>query len=130
MRFTPKIVLVVAGCIVMFVVVALGQEMNRRWQVQREVRKLESEIRSMENKLIALEQLNQYFRTPDYLERVAREKLNYHAPGEQVVLIPEAAGETASPDVGVSSDPSIPVWQRWWEIFFVEEAPLRDMLAS
>jgi cell division protein FtsB len=128
--FTPKLILILASVVVVFILLALVQEMNRRWQVQREVASLEQEIRAMENKVVELEQINQYFRTPDYLERVAREKLNYHAPGEQVVLIPDEVAESAVLNSEESSQRPVAVWRRWWDIFFVEETPLQEILTS
>ncbi len=128
---TPKVVLVVAGIITVFILLALAQETNRRWQVQREVRRLEAEVGDMEKQVVELDQLNQYFRTQAYLERVAREKLNYQAAGEQVVLIPEEAGtaDTAQAD-RLDEERRVPAWLRWWEVFFVDEAPLSEILIS
>lgn len=127
---TPKAVLIVTAVVTIFLLLALAQEMNRRWQVQREVSRLEEEVGTMEKRVVELEQLNDYFRTSAYLERVAREKLNYRAPGEHVVLIPEDAAIAAEPSEGSSPEHSVAVWERWWRVFFVEEDPLYDILTT
>ena len=122
--FRVKFVVGVAVVIGIFLLVSLAQEMNRRWQVQREVAGLEAEVQEANRKAIELDQLNQYFRTDDYQERLARENLNYRAPGEKVVLLPEGA-----PDADVESGEvaqreefmSIP--EKWWDVFFVREKP-------
>lgn len=122
-----KMVVGVAVAIGIFLLVSLAQEMNRRWQIQREVAALEAEVREAQRKTIELDQLNQYFRTDDYQERLARENLNYRAPGEQVVLIPEGA-----PEVPVASGevahpvPSHSTPEKWWRIFFVDERPFGE----
>ncbi len=112
----------------MILIVSLVQEMNRRWQVQREVAALEAEVKAAERKTIELAHLNQYFRTDAFQERVARENLNYSAPGEKVVLVPEEAQDvpTASSEIGGKTQPaSIPL--KWWQIFFVEEHPFETL---
>jgi len=115
---SPKVMLGVTGIIILFILFSLAQEMNRRLQVQREIVSLEQEAREVEKSLIAMENLNQYFRTDAFQERMAREKLNYRAEGEKVVLITEdyQAAEVETQAVSERVDSSIP-W-RWWQIFF------------
>lgn len=116
----PKIILGVALVIGLFLLISLAQEMNRRLQVQREVRQLEQEVQEMQKTVTHLENLNQYFRTDAYQERLAREKLNYKAEGEQVILIPEnATTESETTAMAVTADVSIP--EKWWRVFFVPE---------
>lgn len=120
----PKLVLGAASIIIFLILFSLVQEMNRRWQVQREVQRLEQEVRQAEKRMIELENLNQYFRTDDYQERLAREKLDYRASGEEVVLIPEEQATADAPGQGsqnIKQALSIPL--RWWHIFFVEPRP-------
>lgn len=118
----PRMIIGGALAVTILLLLSLTQEMNRRWQVQREVQRLEAEVQSLEKGVIELENLNQYFRTPDFQERLAREKLNYRAPGEQVVLIPEQElprieERVSDPvDEGESSLPLL-----WWQMFFVNE---------
>lgn len=119
-----KVIVGIAAAIGIFLVVSLVQEMNRRWQVQREVAALEEDVREAQRKTIELDQLNQYFRTDDYQERVARENLNYRAAGEKVVLIPEGAPELAVKSGEVPQEREVDsVPKKWWRIFFVDESP-------
>ena len=118
----PRLILGGALGVTLLLLLSLTQEMNRRWQVQREVQLLEAEVHDLEKGVIELENLNQYFRTPDFQERMAREKLNYRAPGEQVVLIPEMALpaiEAQAVDLGEQESTSLPLL--WWQTFFVDE---------
>lgn len=123
-----KLGLTVAGLVMLILVISLVQEMNRRYQVQREVQALQAEVKAAERKTVELEHLNQYFRTDAFQERLARENLNYSAPGEKVVLVPEEAQEvkTVSSEVGAEApDPSTPL--KWWQIFFVAEHPFETL---
>jgi len=120
----PKLVVAVAAVIGLILIVSLVQEMNRRYQVQREVQALQQEVTSAERKVIELDQLNQYFRTDAFQERLARENLNYSAPGETVVLIPEEAAPVEVESSVISEEPEVyspPM--KWWRIFFVEDEP-------
>ncbi|MAF80439.1 hypothetical protein CL628_00325 [bacterium] len=116
-----KILVTLFVVVSLFLLVSLAQEMNRRVQVQREVRRLEGEVQEMQRTVLELENLNQYFRTDSYQERLAREKLNYRAPGEQVVLIPENAQPTATVSDETPAARSIAPLEEWWRIFFVPE---------
>lgn len=115
---SPRIILSAAGILVLFILTSLVQEMNRRLQVQREISRLEQEVRTVEKKVIEMENLNQYFRTDAFQERMAREKLNYRAPGEEVVLLPDQTGERPAPPAAEqdSVERSIPL--KWWRAFF------------
>lgn len=121
----PNLILGVTAVVALLILFSLAQEMNRRWQVQREVARLEGEVNKMERKVVELSQLNEYFSTPDYKERLAREQLNFRAPGEKVVLIPERAGSTEDTKQADEQDlpagrqaRSIPL--KWWYLFFVD----------
>lgn len=117
----PNIILGVTVVVALLILFSLAQEMNRRWQVQREITRLESEVNKMERKVVELNQLNEYFSTPDYKERLAREQLNFRAPGEKVVLIPERVAGTQTTQRTKEPEEqrrSIPL--RWWYLFFVD----------
>jgi cell division protein FtsB len=114
-----KFVLAAAGIVGILIIFSLVQEMNRRLSVQREIVRLESEASKLEKNLIQMENLNQYFKTNDFAELMAREKLNYRAEGEKVVLIPETAAVQDEGDEADQVDArSIP--KRWWDAFFTK----------
>lgn len=114
-----KFVLAAAGVIAVLIIFSLVQEMNRRLSVQREIVQLESEASKLEKNLIQMENLNQYFKTDDFAELMAREKLNYRAEGEKVVLIPETNDKPEDSIEAEKTDTrSIP--KRWWDAFFTK----------
>lgn len=125
MQIKPHTIAIVAAVFVFFILLSLAQEINRQWQVQSEVSRLESEVKQLQSSTIELQNLNQYFRTDDFQERLAREKLNYRAPGEQVVLIPEQDLSTSTGATAANtSESSTPIPRRWWEAFFGEKGYL------
>lgn len=114
---STKILLTIGSIIMLFILIALAQEMNRRLQVQREVVKLESEVAALEKNLIEMKNLNQYFKTDDFAELMAREKLNYKAEGEKVVLIPEQKNKSQEAKKEQEKETK-PIPQKWWDAFF------------
>lgn len=118
--FRPQIVLGITGAIALLILFSLAQEANRRWQIQREVSRLEQQVSEMEKSLVALQQLNEYFRTPDYKERLAREQLNFRAPGEKVVLIPERDGKPVATSKVAQEQKVVSIPLKWWYLFFVD----------
>jgi|GEM_PF-2491671 cell division protein FtsB len=123
---SPKIMLLVAGIIILLILFALAQEMNRRLQVQREIVQLDSEVSALEKNLIEMNNLNQYFKTDDFAELMAREKLNYKATGEKVVLIPEEQeGELIKEEETYEDTQSIP--KKWWDAFFTKPLQLGSL---
>ncbi len=94
--------------------------MNRRWQIEREIGKLEAQANEVQKHVTELANLNQYFRTPDFQERLAREKLNYRAPGEEVVLIPEneQVSEVPLTSQAIPRDTVVSIPLKWWNAFF------------
>jgi cell division protein FtsB len=128
--FSHKIIVALAGIVVLFILVSLAQEMNRRIQIQREVALLDQEVRGLDKEIAEMENLNEYFRSNAFQERMAREKMNYRAPGEEVVLIPEVLGEQDVVGGNIVDSKSTSVPERWWRIFFIEtltgsEAPIQ-----
>ena len=115
---SPKLVLSAAGIIALFIFISLAQEMNRRLQVQREVAQLETEVRALEKSVIEMESLNTYFRTDAFQERMAREKLNFRAPGEEVILLSAENAIREVPAVAGAETEEVSIPRRWWDIFF------------
>lgn len=117
----PRVIGTLAFIVVFILLVSLLQELNRRWQVQREVSQLEREVQDMQLSVMHLQNLNQYFATDDYQERLAREKLNYQAPGEKVVLIPENVSSPKSGESEKQATVKLSVPEQWWRAFFISE---------
>jgi len=53
-------------------------------------------------------------KSPEYLERVARDKLGLVKDGETIVLLPQLHQNTVS---GKDID-DVPNWKKWWSLFF------------
>ena len=69
----------------MFIV--LATETSRNYNLRSKSDSLESQITQLEEQIQDLGYKITYYKTDSYRERLAREKLNVAAPGENVVLI-------------------------------------------
>lgn len=83
-----------AGAFLVLIGVSLAQEFRRRYLLEQQVRALRSDIEARGRKIADLKHIREYLSTDAYVERAAREKLNYRKPGEQVVIVPSAASPT------------------------------------
>lgn len=72
---------------------------NSNWKLYKKRTALEGQINTLQNEVTSLEERNRELQsdiaeaqTPEYLERMARERLNLKKPGEEVVavVIPES----------------------------------------
>src|SRR5581483_5979468 len=115
----PRVIIAGVGVIALFIAVSFAQELHRRWQYQTQVDQLEQTAHDIEKNVTELSNLNQYFQTPEYVERIAREKLNYRAPGEKVVLIPEdQQAQDTTNNAPRLHDKATPIPLQWWHTFF------------
>ncbi len=55
-------------------------------------------------------------KTPEFMEREAREKLGYGKEGEVVVVVPEEEIKKLQKEAEVES--SEPNWRLWWNLYF------------
>ena len=56
--------------------------------------------------------------TPEYVEKIARNKLGMAREGETVVLIDESQ-RPANPEQKNQKKPAeVPAWKQWWKLFF------------
>lgn len=103
-------------------VISLGQESYRKYQLTKEINGLKSEIERLEGKNQQMADLMEYFQEGSYLEKEARLKLNLKKPGEKVVVISQTAGAEVDKRIvaeteSEASNETTNLW-KWWEYFF------------
>ena len=98
------------------------QEAYRSRKIQKEVEDLQSEAERIQNENKALSQQISYLQTPDFQEKVAKEKLNLQKPDENVVVVkPGVSQPQSAPDQtvqGVVAQQDTPNYLKWWNAFF------------
>ena len=105
------------GAVLIVLLVVFGLELNQ-WQQRRkvdaEIRHLQEEQAALEQRNNALQQSLQYFSSDTYKEKLAREQLGLKKEGEIVINFPpggvaDSGGKEATPSNNL---------QKWWEYIF------------
>jgi len=105
------------------VVVNLGRESYRKYQLTQEIDKLKIEIQRLEGSNDQLANLMEYLKEEPYLEKEARLKLNMKKPGEKVVIL-TSKQQVQEPDspinvlAEINPEEEITNYWQWWQYFF------------
>lgn len=83
-------------------------------QVTRRADELEAEIRTLEQDNETLGLAQEYFKSPAFLERQARLKLNYKEPGEEVVFIYNSTA-SSQPEAPGKRIKAMANYRKWWQ---------------
>ncbi len=117
-----KLFLFVITLVLIAVVVNVGRESYRKYQLTQEINKLKTEIERLEGNNEQLADLMEYLKEEPYLEKEARLKLNLKKPGEKVVILRSTQQVQEQDDsvnilVGQPKEETANYWQ-WWQYFF------------
>lgn len=100
------------------------------YKLQQQIAELEQENRVIELSNENMRLKNQYYRTDQYADLVARRQLGLAAPGESVLLVPEDTALSYAPELEASAPPDdlpaetkdLPFYHRnfnaWMDFFF------------
>lgn len=92
------------------------------FEIIRKARRLDilkAEVAQLEQKREELEATAEYYKTDDFIEKEARDKLNMVKPGEKIVIITDdksQGGEVATDQETIEEQ--IPNWEKWRRLFF------------
>ncbi len=113
-------VVVAAGSLTVFFMVAIIREIVRTATVRRQVSRLQQELSNETQRQSELQDLIGYLGSPTFQEREARLKLGLKKSGERVIVIPDGSNANQANVNGQPGQPpaaaSIP--HRWWQYFF------------
>ena len=74
--------------VLLLTVYLVGREVNKKYQIRREIQSLQTDIQEHQSKNEELLKLIDYLKTREYQERQARTLLNLQKPGEFAVALP------------------------------------------
>jgi cell division protein FtsB len=103
-----KVVIGVTALIVVYFLFTFAGNAIKGHQLNEQEAQLNADIASMQDRYQRLQALEQYLKSDEYVEQVAREQLGLVKPGEiGIVAIPTQPSPTPAPD---ASNPDL-----WWE---------------
>lgn len=115
---------VLAGVIIATVIFYFSfKEAKRNKQIDQEIEKLRQEAEKIRTNNQGLQEKISYFKTPDFQEKIAKEKLNLQKPDEQVVIVKpspsyESVEQKSSNNQELEITQNIPNYKKWWNYFF------------
>lgn len=119
-----KLFLFSISIILIALVVNVGKESYRKYQLKKEIDSLNASIEQLQGKNHQLSNLMEYFKQESYLEKEARLKLNLKKPGEQVVILssdldndPSVSEDVLDQPESLDPEETANHW-KWWEYFF------------
>ncbi|MFH1671366.1 MAG: septum formation initiator family protein [Candidatus Portnoybacteria bacterium] len=120
-----KVFLFCITLLLIILVINLFRESYRKYQLTKEIDKLESEIERLEGGNRQLAEMMEYFKDESYLEKEARLKLNLKKPDEKVIVLADQPEEnTSAEDIleqareGQKDKDETANYWKWWEYFF------------
>lgn len=83
-----KITFWIGAILVVYMLFSLADISSRNFKLKQQAEKLENDISRLQSETEELSYKISYYKTDNYKEKIAREKLNMRSPGETVVIIP------------------------------------------
>ena len=108
--------------ILLALLIGIFQQFYHRYQVKKDLDKLDMEIANFNKQKEDLSNLLDYYKNESNLENEARVRLNLKKEGEEVVIILPTATSTGESG-GINSQGSenienLPNYKQWWYYFF------------
>ncbi|MFH1173029.1 MAG: septum formation initiator family protein [bacterium] len=118
--FSSKLFLLAVFIILALLLLSLGKNFIKRYQVNREIARLEAEIVKLESNNQELGDLIDYLNTDFFVEQEARLKLGLSKEGEKVVIIPsdKAAAQLDVLPEKEYNGKALTNPGKWWQYFF------------
>jgi cell division protein FtsL len=123
-----RLVLIIVGIgAIVMISLALTQETYRRYQIQKEIDDLKTQAEKKERDNEKLKGVIEYFKTDDFQEREAKEKLSVQKEGEKVLMVkgdqPGGNSNTNTAEIGAGQTApeqkdNRTNLRKWWDYFF------------
>lgn len=111
--------IIIAGYISYFAI----KENKRTRQIESEINNLRSEAEKLRQNNQEMSEKITYFETPEFQERIAKEKLNLQKENESVAIIkpsPVLRSKQLEEETAPAKESSTQKtsWEKWWDYFF------------
>lgn len=109
--------------LVLFIIMttAVVNQGAKNYELQKRADKLEAEIANLENDKQQLSYKILYYKTDNYKEKLAREKLGLQLPGESVVIMPASQQSAGKSETVAKAGGTIPTpsnFEQWLDFLF------------
>ncbi len=129
-KFSPtsniaKLIIVVELILVIYLLNTLTVSVYRGYQIDKVISEFEVENRRIEDENRKKSEDYEYFTSPNYIEKIAKQNLGLVNPGEEVIILADMP--VSDDERGLEESPSTPYSdlnnaEKWW-IFFFDRKP-------
>lgn len=122
-KFSFAIILFVAGIAVAGIIsMRAVQEAYRSRKIEKEVEALKQQAQNVQNENNTIQKQIDYYSTPEFVERVSKDKMNLQKPDENVVVVSQMADVQPQTEENrneiAQADQDVPNYEKWWNFFF------------
>jgi cell division protein FtsB len=109
-----KISFIITVIVLILIINNLVSSIWNTWQKKDVVSQAQKELSIQKQENQRLKSALSYAKTPEFIEKEARDKLFMTKVGEQKVLLPQDSGNLQE----LSKENNDPNWRKWWNLFF------------
>lgn len=102
----------------LFFIASVGRNVYDLTRTGKQIEKAEVKVAGLEKDQQELKKQLEYVKSDQFVEKEAREKLNFVKEGEVVVVLPKENSNKTPDD---SNQKPLPNWQKWLKILFGEK---------
>jgi len=109
-----KIIFIIIVILLLFMINDLVRSMWDIWQKKDVVSEAQSQLDFQKQENQRLKSALAYSKTPEFIEKQARNKLFMTKQGEQKILISQESQNSQN----LQNQENVPNWKKWWNLFF------------
>ena len=122
-KFSFAIIFFVIGIILAGIISTRAvQEAYRNRKIEKEVEALKQEAQKVQDENGTIQKKIDYYSTPQFVERVSKDKMNLQKPDENVVVVSQGvASQTQTEtqkEVATEDNQQVSNYMKWWNFFF------------
>jgi cell division protein FtsB len=98
-------------------IISLSRDILRLLRSGERIKLAEEKVYQLEKEQQELLEKKQYYRSVEFIEEEARNKLGLARPGETIVILPPNIPKILGQQEEKPTE-ELPNWQKWWRLFF------------
>ncbi len=116
--FSSQMFVIIIAIVAGMVMFQYGRVYYQDYQVKQEIARLEEQTKKMEARKVELLEVLKYVKSDSFVEEKARTELNLVKPGEEVVVVPNAARSINRQETEtVVTSQQVPNYKKWFKYF-------------
>ena len=116
--FSSQMFVIIIAIVAGMVMSQYGRVYYQDYQVKQEIARLEEQTKKMEARKVELLEVLKYVKSDSFVEEKARTELNLVKPGEEVVVVPNAARSINRQETEtVVTSQQVPNYKKWFKYF-------------